>query len=1062
MFELRTLKQGKTNHPTVWDGLTQWLWLGLEDPTSRSRHNQTSIWRTCVITLIIVTAPCAAFTARALDNTRLLTQYGHSAWRIQDGVVAGAVTSLAQTRDGYLWVGTRGGLLRFNGVDLVPFKSPSAGEPVRSQRILSLLGATDGSLWIGTGADVEHWDAGQLTHYPVDVGYVLSYVLDIRQTHDGQIWIARSRVPAGEKPLCRIEGSTLKCFGPDEGIHIPYIMDVIENPQGDLIIHSDDQVIEWDPKSLRSDLLQRIPAGRDGIQALAFDQEGSLLIGSSVSAGGYGLSVLKNGRLEGLSRPKFDGSKIAVQSLYVDSHQAIWVGTQGDGLYRISGQQVAHYGSRDGLSSDSVNKILEDREGNIWIATQEGVDRFRDVKLATFSVHEGLAADQVNAVVASQDGSTWISNYHVLDVMRDGTVTAYHGGKELPGEEVTSLFEDRHGRMWVGIDARLTWFDQGEFRPVRGLDSGETGSVSAMTDDPQGNLWVISGSGAHGQLLRVEGGSIRERISFEQLPFAKAGAMASDAKSGIWLPMLGGNIAHWHDGQADVIALHRASHTGNVTGIIAAPEGVVYASSALGVIGVRGSTWQTLDDKNGLPCSAVRTLLWDKTTLWLYSDCGLLSVNAGELQKWWSDPKAVLKVQQFDSFDGVQPASAGWFPKSSKSPDGRLWFANASVLQMMDPAQVAHNSVAPLVQIENVLADGKSLPLNTDLAVRPSSRKLEFDYTSSSFAIPQKVIFRYQLDGYDKDWQEAGNRRQALYSNLSPGKYTFRVKATNNDGVWSTADATQPFVLLPAFYQTRWFEALCVAAILATLRLLYLARIRQVMHDTRMRVEARLSERERIARNIHDTLLQGIQGLMYTLQAATEKMHPDESSRRTIQSALDRADEVLTEGRQQIVGLRSGVHDSNELVQQLMKLADESSRGAVMHFLVSTEGQAREVRAPVCTELLAIVNQGFQNALKHSAATVVQLTLRFATGYLVLELKDDGRGIEQSVIDVGKPHHFGLQGMGERARLLSGSLTVTRDPAGGTLIIVSVPAKVAYKRSSIGWAMRWPFAVNRD
>jgi ligand-binding sensor domain-containing protein len=346
--------------------------------------------------------------------------------------------------------------------------------------------------------------------------------------------------------------------------------------------------------------------------------------------------------------------------------------------------------------------------------------------------------------VASQDGSIWISNYHALDVLHGTTVTSFLGGRELPGAEVTSMFEDRMGRMWVGIDKTLTLFDQGVFRAVRRQDGGETGGISALTDDPAGNLWVISQAGAHGSLLRIEGQTIMQEITFDQLAIAKAGAMASDRESGIWVPMFNGNVAHWHDGHADIIDLHRASHTGNITGIIGAPDGSIYVSSALGVVGIRGSKWQTLDASNGLPCTAVRTILWDAEQLLLYADCGLLSVSSAEVEEWWHDPKAVLKVRAFDSFDGVQPAAASRYPKSSKSPDGRLWFANSSVLQVMDPSNVRTNQTVPLVQIEKVVADGTPLPVTAPFHLHPLTRNLEFDYSSSSFAIPQKVKYRYR------------------------------------------------------------------------------------------------------------------------------------------------------------------------------------------------------------------------------------------------------------------------------------------------------------------------------
>jgi len=1012
--------------------------------------------RARAIRLLLTAFLFSAAPACALDPGRILTQYGHSAWRTQDGVVAGAVTSLAQTKDGYLWVGTRAGLLRFNGAELVPFVPPSTGEPIRAPRILSLLGARDGSLWIGTSSDVERWSAGRLTHYPDNVGYNLSFVLDIKQTHDGEVWIARSRVPAGESPVCRVAGEKLECFGKKEGISLEYVMDILEDPNGDLLIHSDDQVVRWSPKSLRAQVLQTLRGGQDGAQALAFDRDGSLLIGSAVSAGGYGLSSLQGTRLQPFLRPTFDGGSIPVQSLFFDSNKDLWIGTQGRGLYRISGQRVEHYGSLDGLSSDAINKIFEDREGNIWVATQEGVDRFRDVKVATFSAHEGLSADLVNAVVASRDGSVWISNFHALDVLRGTTVTSYHGGKELPGEQVTSMFEDRLGRMWIGIDTRLTLFDHGAFRPVRRADGGETGGISAIMDDREGNLWVISQAGLHGSVLRIEGETIRQEIPFEQLAIAKAGAIAADLRSGVWLPMFNGDIAHWHDGHADIIALHRASHTGYVVGLIATADGSIYTNSALGVVGVRGEKWQTLDASNGLPCTAVRTMLWDAQALWLYSDCGLQSVSFAEIEKWWRDPKAQLKVKLFDTFDGVQPASSSWYPKSSRSPDGRLWFANASVLQMMDPAHVSTNRIAPLVQVEKLVADRTTFAPATGLRLRPLTKNLEIDYTASSFAIPQKVQFRYKLEGYDVDWQNAGNRRQAFYTGVPPGQFQFRVIASNNDGVWNNVGASLPFQVLPAFYQTTWFVVMCVVGVVMAVWLTYLGRIRHVTSRLRMRVEERMKERERIARDLHDTLLQGVQGLLYQFQAATERLSGTEPVRAVMEQALERADDLIAQGRESVTGLRGAQVAAGQIEDVLNSVAEELARESGKTFRSNVLGVTRSLHPIAREELFRIGSEALTNAFTHSMGSRVEMEIVYDSSHLLLRVRDDGRGFDVDSWNAGAQQgHFGLVGMQERAHRLNTRADIWSRVEAGTEVSVRVAAETAYNQRMRAGFMGW-------
>ena len=409
--------------------------------------------------------------ALALTPSRMLTQYGHTAWHVQDGELGGAVTSVTQTSDGYLWVGTRAGLLRFNGAEFLPL-APTLDEPLRSPRVLSLLAARDGSLWIGTGNDLEHWQGSRLTHYPAAVGYIAGYINDIEQTKDGSIWVARSRVSDSDGPLCRVERERLRCFGEKDGISLPYVVDVLETPEGELLIRSDSRIARWNPTtSISTELNVFNDSAADGIQSLAFDSDGTLLIGTAQANRGGGLLALNGGKPKALVRGSFNGADVPVQTIMIDSHQNLWIGTLGYGVYRVSQSRVDRFGSADGLSSDSVNKIFEDREGNIWVATQGGIDRFREMKVPSYSAREGLSADLVSAVLAASDGSIWISNWHALDVLANGAVTSFRAGAGLPGEEVTSLFEDSRHRIWVGVDDALYLYENrlyegGKFRMV--------------------------------------------------------------------------------------------------------------------------------------------------------------------------------------------------------------------------------------------------------------------------------------------------------------------------------------------------------------------------------------------------------------------------------------------------------------------------------------------------------------------------------------------------------------------------------------------------------------------
>jgi PAS domain S-box-containing protein len=553
---------------------------------------------------------------------------------------------------------------------------------------------------------------------------------------------------------------------------------------------------------------------------------------------GVGLERFVQGSWKPFRQPGLDGSKLAIASLFEDGNRALWVGTFDRGIYRIGGSRVDYFSSADGLSSNTILEFYQDREGNIWVATSQGIDCFRDIPVVSFSTEEGLTADNVIFVLVAHDGTVWAGTAGGLDAIRSGTVSSIRTGQGLPGNQVTSLFEDRDRRLWVGVDDKLWIYQDGRFIEIRRADGSHVGTVAGITEDGEGNIWAVTIAPSR-KLVRIRGFGVVEEISPPHIPAAHA--LAPDQRAGIWLGLMNGSLARYRNGNAEIFSFDQTANL-RVRQVIVNADGSVLGTTAGGLIGWKDGQLQTMTVRNGLPCSNVFSIVSDQNNYWLYSQCGLVEINSAQTQQWWGHPSLVLKVNVIDQSDGVRPGEAPFSPQASRSPDGELWFANNSVLQMFDPAHMKKNLVSPPVHVEQIIADRNTYDTSSDsterLRLPPLIRDLETDYTALSLVAPEKVRFRYKLEGLDRDWRDVGNRRQAFYTNLPPRHYRFRVAACNNSGVWNEAGAFLDFSIAPAYYQTNWFRALCVAAFLGLLWAAYQLRVRQLRNEEKKFREA--------------------------------------------------------------------------------------------------------------------------------------------------------------------------------------------------------------------------------
>jgi signal transduction histidine kinase/ligand-binding sensor domain-containing protein len=984
--------------------------------------------------------------AHAVDPTSHVTQYAHTSWRVQDGSFRGSPSALTQTADGYLWIGTLGGVYRFDGVKLV-LAGFSEGNQLRSPRVVSLLAARDGSLWIGTGSDLEHWHDNQLTHYSESLGFISG----IAERPQGSIWFTRDRTNDGLGAICQVVREHTRCFGKSAGIETPNsgMSGLPQDASGHLWFGDNRTIYQWDPIESRLVSTLAVPEsnGDQTLAALQFDPTGKLLIGSQ-QVGDTGLLLYDGKETRPYASLAGHIASLSVSCLLVDRQGSLWIGTDNSGLYRIVRGHVEHYGTTDGLSGEGVNALYEDTEGNIWVATVGGLDRFRDLRIITYSTREGLSSDQVNAVVGRRDGSVWLSNLHSLDAIKDGAVSSIRAGSGLPGSEVGPLFEDHRGALWVGIDEALFMYDNNRFTEVIPNNPKQNYSIRSITEDKSGEIWALNDSG---RLFGIRDGKVVKELTNSPDHFAITPAITPDAENGIWLLTKNMDFMHVSSTEVSRVQFHRAPNAANVYALITAADGSILGSSAVGVVAVLGGVARTLGLANGLPCPHVWSLIQDRDdSLWLYTECGLLVIKQHEWLKWWSHPTEHIRFKVIDSREGAQPANTFFGPSSSRSADGRLWFANSFVAQTVDPVSLNKSPAFAPIHIEQVVADRHTFSPVSAAHLPPNPKSLQIDYTAPSFSLASKIRFRYRLVGHDESWVDAGSRRQAFYNDLPPGHFQFEVAASNSDGDWDGRSARIDLDVAPTFYQTRWFLAACIAALGIFAWLLYHMRIRQLAERIQLRVEARLVERERIARDLHDTLLQGVQGLIYTFHAGVERLPTAEPTRATLEAALVRADGLLSEGRAQVMGLRREASNPDSIETRLAALISnlDPTMSAKVH--VTSIGEPRPIQSTAAEEIARIAGEAIQNAVNHASPEEIAVQLHYNEAEFLLCVRDDGRGFDAGRFKEASPiGHFGLLGMSERAARLDADLQISSREFAGTVVILKVRQERVYSSHPI-------------
>jgi signal transduction histidine kinase len=734
-----------------------------------------------------------------------------------------------------------------------------------------------------------------------------------------------------------------------------------------------------------------------------------------------------------------------------DGESSLWIGLFRGGIRRASDfKHLGHasfdrFESADGLSSDGVRATFRDREGNIWFGTNRGLDRFRENKATPFSAKEGLAQNPLLDLTSTPDGTVWVVTFAGDRVQHfvGGRIVSQGLPPASRSNSILSLYSDKD-RVWLGGNFGLAEGVGGKFSFVSVPGNAEKSGVENITSDSAGNLWIVVFEGDKSRVRRLRNGAWTDFPDTE-LPNYRCGAVFGDAAGRVWLGF-DGEVAVYENDRFHRYSAAAGLPHGRIRSISSDHTGRVWFGSEGGLSRFDGRRFSTLTKENGLPGNAVSGIVEDDDGFyWIAGTLGIIRASMQEVEKALKSPTYRMQTLFLDTTDGLpglpNPAS---FPAAIKTPDGKLWFATTDGIAVVDPRRLPMNGVPPTILIQTVTADSQPFAISSELHLRPKVRNVEIGFAALSLSIPERVLFRYKLEGYDDEWRGPVTDRSASYTNLPPRDYRFRVIACNNDGVWNETGATLAFSIDPAFYQTVSFGLFCVAAAAGILLAAIRWRMRLIAARLAAQFQQRLEERTRIAQDLHDTLLQGFISASLQLSLANRELTVDSKAKRIVTEVLDLMRSVIEEGRSAVRGMRLRQADANDLEKSFSRIRAEAIADGPAKFRVLVEGPERPLHALVRDDVYRIGREAIVNAFRHSGAANVEVELRYCDPNLRLFVRDDGRGIEPQILRDGRDGHWGLSGMRETAERIGAKLRLQSRLSEGTEVELTVPAEIAF------------------
>ncbi len=974
-----------------------------------------------VFAILILTLCFLPQTARALDPNRPLTQALLRIWQVQQGLPRAAILSIHQTHDGYLWLGTQVGLYRFDGVRFVSVQ----GAPDRSLAnlwIQDLCEDQSHNLWIATD------DAGlirlrnrTITSMGRTDGLPSEHIRCLLVDRQGELWVGT------DKGLARFHDGKLIVYQTKQGLPADHIRALSESPSGKLWIATEGHhVCTWNGKSFQPSEFNSMPA-RGEINVMLAGPDETVWVGTTA-----GLVRRKGSQQRSFT--SIDGlANDLVYSLTQGANGGVWVGTK-DGISRIQGDRIESFRTRDGLSQSTAYALCEDHEGSLWVGTKHGLNQFADRRTVPFTVTEGLPSNDTGPVLQDREGLVWVGTLGAGLARFDGrqfssAATKQHG---LPSNTILSLADGVVGELWVGTDLGLCRLHQNQvtdtFTTEQGLPSNK---ILSLCRDAEGALWAGTSAGLaqfrNGKFVAPEGDPSAIPRPVQALINYRNDYLLAATEGGGLYRLANGKLSPLTD---------RLQTSHEIDAFYLDQDNLLWmAIRGRGVGLFDGEKFSQFSVKDGLYDDDIFGIAGDDAgRLWMACSRGIFSVGRSDLIKFAKGAVPRLFSYPFSPTDAMRTIECqhGVQPAIWKMLDGSVWFSTIRGIIVLDPKRMARKLPPPSIVIEEVRVNGQEAGPQQIGRIPPGRTNFDFHYTALSFAAPTRITFRYMLEGFDTDWVDAGQRREAFYTNLSPGTYRFRVQAVNADG--STNEAGQPvdFTLEPYFYQTKWFIPLIIGCVALVGWMAYRRRI----HYIKLHLQVVLAERNRIARELHDTLIQGFSGVTMQMQGLTARLRQS-PERETLTEIIRDAGNCLSEARRSVAGLRNVQGEESGLTAAITQVSRQLTEARDVRLRLRLAPHPPRFTPDVEYNILRVVQEAVSNSIKHSSANLIDVSLSFDSQKLTITIEDDGSGFDiDQYLEHIQPGHYGLIGMRERATQIGAEISWRSVPRQGTTVIL--------------------------
>jgi len=1016
---------------------------------------------------------CLGCPVRAIDPSRAISQYMHDHWGSEKGFTGGAITALAQTTDGYLWIGTEKGLMRFDGLSfrLFPQASP-ASFPIGP--VQGLVADGQGNLWI-----------------------VLQNTKILRY-HDGRFEQGREEAEVGITAAGRRRDGTVLLSSLALGT-LTYRGGKFEPLTGPA------ERANSSPATPGNDDLSSRLSWATGVATHRFAEPNSAVISMIETSDGKiwlgtrdkGLFVLKEGKISSVEKGMEERK---INCLLPLENGELWIGTD-EGVVRWNGWEITRGGVPSALGKIQILSMTRDRDANVWLGTSRGLLRFNAEGVSSVEEAGIQTGTAVTAVFEDREGNLWVGTARGIERFRDSVFVTYRVAEGLPSESNGPVYVDAEERTWFApLDGGLHWLKGGRIGTVRdaGLDKDVVYSIAGDKSD----LWIGRQQGGltHLRYDRQAGsgaGAIVAQTYTESEGLAQnhVYTVRVSDDGAVWAGTLSGGVNEFRNGKFKTYTTADGLASNTVTSIAESADGTMWFATPRGLSALSKGRWRVYTVRDGLPSDDLNCLLEDSEgVLWVGSASGLVLVRSGRIEMphavpaslkeqilgiaadgsgwlWIATGNQVLRVARkkllggslsetdvraYGPADGLSGTEGVKRQQSVfADPRGRIWFSTNRGLSVVDTIRATRSSAPALAHVESISVDGTPIELRAPIRIPPVRQRITLSYAGLSLTMPERVRYRYQLEGFDRDWSDEVATRETVYTNLGPGVYHFRVMACNSEGVWNEDAAMLEFRILPAFYQANWFLLLCILMAGGLAWLVYEWRVRLVAARLDLQFEERLSERTRIARELHDTLLQSFQGLTLHFQRARNLLPSRaEEAIQTLDRALDGAEQAIVEGREAILDMRSPSLAVNDLAGEITRLGEEltasNGEGDPLSFRVLIEGTARPLHPLLQVEIFRIAREALRNTFSHSHAQRIEAEITYTKRLFRLRIRDDGKGIDASVLQEGeRAGHWGLPGMRERAKRIGGQLDVWSEPGAGTEVELTIAGWIAYRSSPV-------------